>query len=262
MISIAEWTGYKILYLIQFIYEVSRLSFGVLTEMFKWNRSGNKVTFQLLLRQILFTGIDALPMISVISLLLGTIVIIQSTTQLPIIGGESFVGRVIVLVIIRELGPLITAIVVIGRSGSAIATEFGLMCINREIEALEVMGINKIRILVLPRLLGCIIATICLTIYFDLMAILGGYIISRIQLTTPFNLYIHKIILSLEFSDIYVSLMKSAIFGIIIAILSSYHGLRVKRYATEVPQATTKAVIGSIVTCFLFSSALTMMFYI
>lgn len=262
MFRLAEFTGNKVLDLIQFFYEVFRLSFEALTELFKWNRTGNRVAFNLLLRQILFTGIDALPMISVISLLLGTIVIIQSTTQLPIIGGENFVGSVIVMVIIGELGPLITAIVVIGRSGSAIATEFGLMCINREIEALEVMGINKTRILVLPRLLGCIIATICLTIYFDLMAILGGYIISRIQLTTPFDLYIHKIILSLEFSDIYVSLVKSAIFGIIIAILSSYHGLRVKRFVTEVPQATTKAVISSIVICLLFSTTLTMMLYI
>jgi len=262
MFRFAELTGSKVLNLIQLFYELYRLSFDALTELFKWNRTGNSVTLNLLLRQILFTGIDALPMISVISLLLGTIVIIQSTTQLPIIGAENFVGSVIVLVIIRELGPLITAIVVVGRSGSAITTELGLMRINREIEALEIMGINKTRLLVLPRLLGCIIATICLTIYFDLMAILGGYIISRIQLTTPFNLYMHKIILSLEFSDIYVSLIKSAIFGIIIAILSSYHGMRVKRYATEVPQATTKAVISSIVICFLFSSALTMMFYI
>ena len=262
MLRLAELAGNKVLNLIQCFYEIFRLSFEALTELFKWNRTGNSVTFNLLLRQILFTGIDALPMISVISLLLGTIVIIQSTTQLPIIGAENFVGSVIVLVIIRELGPLITAIVVIGRSGSAIATEFGLMCINREIEALDVMGISKTRVLVLPRLLGCIIATMCLTIYFDLMAILGGYIISRIQLTTPFNLYMHKIILSLEFSDIYVSLIKSAIFGIIIAILSSYYGLRAKRYATEVPQATTKAVISSIVICFLFSSGLTMMFYI
>lgn len=262
MFRIAEFTGNKVLNMIQCFYEVFRLLFEALIELFKWNRTGNRVAFNLLLRQILFTGIDAIPMITVISLLLGTIVIIQSTTQLPIIGGENFVGSVIVMVIVGELGPLITAIVVIGRSGSAIATEFGLMCINKEIEALEVMGINKTRILVLPRLLGCIIATVCLTIYFDLMAILGGYIISRIQLTTPFDLYIHKIILSLEFSDIYVSLIKSAIFGIIIAILSSYHGLRVKRFATEVPQATTRAVISSIVTCLLFSTALTMMLYL
>ena len=262
MFGFAELTGNKVLNLIQFFYEIYHLSSEALIELFKWNRTGNNVTFNLLLRQILFTGIDAAPMISLISLLLGTIVIIQSTTQLPIIGGESFVGSVIVLVIIRELGPLITAIVVIGRSGSAIATELGLMSINREIEALEVMGMSKTRILVLPRLLGCIIATICLTIYFDLVAILGGYIISRIQLTTPFNFYIHKIISSLEFSDISISITKSTIFGIIIAILSSYHGLRVKRYAAEVPQGTTKAVISSIVICFLFSSALTMMFYL
>ena len=261
MFTIAEWAGKKVLYLNQSICEICRISFGVFKELIKWNRRGNRVTRQLLLRQILFTGIDAFPMISLLSLLLGTIVVTQSTAQLPIIGGENFLGTVIVLVIIRELGPLITAIVVIGRSGAAIAAELGLMRINHETEALEVMGINITRVLVLPRLLGCIVATVCLTIYFDLLAILGGYAISRIQLTTSFNLFLHRIILSLQFSDLYVSLMKSAIFGIIIAILSSYHGLKVKRYATEVPQATTKAVISSIVVCFFFNSALTMVFY-
>ncbi len=262
MLSLAEWTGKKVINLIQFIYGVYKLSYASFIELFKWNEKGNKVVFQLLLKQILFTGIDALPMISIISLLLGTIVITQSTTQLPIIGGENFIGNIIVLVIIRELGPLITAIVIIGRSGSAIGTELGIMRINQEIEALRAMGIRITRILVVPRILGCVIATLCLTIFFDLSAILGGYIISSIQLTTPFNLYFYRIILSLQYSDIYISLMKSAAFGVIIAILSCYHGLNVKQYTTEVPQATTKAVISSIVACFLFSSGLTMMFYI
>lgn len=262
MLSLAEWTGKFFLNLFQYYYEVCQLSYAAFKELFTWNQPGNRVTYQLILKQILFTGIDALPMISVISLLLGTIVITQSTTQLPIIGGENFIGKVIVLVIIRELGPLITAIVVIGRSGSAIATELGIMCINQEIEAIEVMGIKTTRFLVLPRILGCVFATLCLTIYFDLLAILGGYIISKIQLTTSFNLYLNRIILSLQFSDIYISVIKCVAFGIIIAALSCYHGLKVKRYSTEVPQATTKAVISSIVVCFFFSSAVTMLFYI
>ena len=262
MLAFAQWTGVKTLNLIQCLSEICELFYRTIGELFRWNDPGTKIVNHLLLRQILFTGIDALPMISIISLLFGTIVITQTATQLPIFGGEDLIGNVIVLVIVRELGPLITAIVVIGRSGSAIATEFGMMCINQEIEALEVMGIRKTRILVLPRVLGSVFATICLTIYFDLLAILGGYIISRIQLTTPFDIYMHRIIMSLQYSDIYLSLMKSAAFGIIIAIFSSYHGLRVKRFSTEVPQATTKAVISSMLACFLFSSALTMMFYI
>lgn len=262
MLGLTEYTGKKFIDLIQFIYGVCKLSYSSFIEIFKWKQKGNKIVFQLLLRQILFTGIDALPMISIISLLLGTIVIIQSTTQLPVIGGEDFIGNIIVLVIIRELGPLITAIVIIGRSGSAIGTELGMMCINQEIEALKAMGIEITRILVLPRILGCVIATLCLTIYFDLSAILGGYIISRIQLTTPFNFYLYRIVLSLQYSDIFISLMKSVAFGVIIAILSCFHGLGIKQYSTEVPQATTKAVISSIVVCFLFSSAMTMVFYL
>lgn len=262
MFSLFEWTGNKALCLIRYIVNVGKLTFGACAELMSWNRKGRKVISQVLLRQIVFTGVDAIPMISVISLLLGTIVITQAFTQLPVYGGESYIGNVIVSVIIRELGPLITAIVVIGRSGSAIATELGLMGINHEVEALEAMGISKIRVIVLPRVLGSVIAIICLTVYFDLLAILGGFIISSIQLTTPFYLYLHRIFLALQVSDIVLTLIKSAMFGFVIAILSSYHGLKVKQYILEVPQATTKAVISSLVVCFFFSSALTMIFYL
>lgn len=264
MLTLAGRVGNKFLSILHDTSKVIDLLYLSLGDFFisirRWH--GNRLIFQVLQKQVLFTGVDALPIISIISLLLGAIVITQSTTQLPMIGGENFIGNVIVLVIIRELGPLVTAMVVIARSGSAIATELGIMSINKEIEALEAMGISITRFLIFPRIIGFLIAILCLSVYFDIMAILGGFIISKIQLVTPFDVYIYRISLALSPSDVGISLMKCAVFGVIIAILSSYHGLRVKYCSTEVPQATTRAIVSSIVVCFLFNSAVTIIFYI
>lgn len=261
MLAIAEWTGKRFFDVTRNIFEIVDLFCVSLKELCTWNRCGKRVLSNLLFRQILFTGVDALPIISIISILLGAIVVTQSTTQLPLLGGEEFIGKVITVVIIRELGPLLTAIIVIGRSCSAIATELGIMRINQEVEALEMMGISVTRLLVLPRVLGCLISMLFLTIYFDVMAILGGFAISNIQMAIPMELYLHRIALSLNFNDIFVFLLKSVSFGIIIAVVSVYNGLKVKHFATEVPQATTKAVISSVVACFLYNSALTIIFY-
>ncbi len=261
MLLISKWIGKKTLGLLWSVYGICELSYVSLKESLSWNKQGNRVFFPLFFRQVLFTGVDALPIISLISLLLGTIVITQSTTQLPALGGEDFIGKVIVVVIIRELGPLLTAIVVIGRSCSAISAELGLMRINQEVEALEMMGINMVRFLVLPRIFGCLISILCLTLYFDVMAILGGYIISKIQLVTPFDLYIQRVAQSLQFSDIFISLVKCSLFGITIAVIGVYNGLGVKQYMAEVPQAITKGVISSMVVCFLFNSVITIIFY-
>lgn len=261
MFSIAEYTGKKMVRLSRDVSGIIALGAAVTKEALPWNRKGERVLFPLFLRQVLFTGVDALPIVTLISLLLGAVVIIQSTTQLPLFGAEEFIGKVIVVAIIRELGPLITAMVVIGRSCSAIAAELGLMRIHEEIEALESMGINPIRILVLPRVLGCLVSFLCLTVYFDVMAIMGGYVVSRAQLVTPLDLYLHRITAALELSDILVSQGKCVLFGLIISLLAIYNGWKVRRYATEVPQATTRAVMGAMLICFFINGLLTTVFY-
>ena len=126
--------------------------------------------------QIYFTGWQAIPLISVLALACGGLVILQSGANLTLFGGSQMIGNLLVVIVVRELGPLMTALVVIARSGTAVASEVGNMRANREIEALESMGINPLIFIVFPRVLGGVISVVCLSFYFTLIALIGGFL--------------------------------------------------------------------------------------
>lgn len=223
---------------------------------------GDRLVFDVILRQILFTGVEAMKVITVIALLLGFVTIVQVTTQLPRVGGESYIGTMLVLVVVRELGPLITAFIIIGRSGTAVSTEIGNMMINSEISALEAMGINPLRFIVLPRLIGITVAVACLSLYFNLVSLFGGFFFSRLFIDYPLGSYINDLGKALGFWDVAVSTLKCLLFGLIVAVVCCYRGFSVKFSSTEVPQVTTRAVVASILFCFLMNALITALFYI
>ncbi|MEK6590270.1 MAG: ABC transporter permease, partial [Nitrospinota bacterium] len=238
MMGLVGWFGEKILNALNYLADLYSLVHRSIISLPLIKKHDRQVAVQVILRQIIFTGIDAIPVISSIALMLGAIVIIQSVTQLPKVGGDEFIGKILVLVVIRELGPILTAFVIIGRSGSAIPTELGNMKINSEIEALEVMGIDLIRYIVMPRILGFVVSTVALVIYFDVVAIIGGFIISKMSITTYFLDFLIIILKSLTFTDISISTIKGMVFGLTVAVVGCYHGLSVQRSITEVPQQT------------------------
>jgi phospholipid/cholesterol/gamma-HCH transport system permease protein len=262
MMGLVGWFGEKILNALNYLADLYSLVHRSIISLPLIKKHDRQVAVQVILRQIIFTGIDAIPVISSIALMLGAIVIIQSVTQLPKVGGDEFIGKILVLVVIRELGPILTVFVVIGRSGSAIPTELGNMKINSEIEALEVMGIDLIRYIVMPRILGFVVSTVALVIYFDVVAIIGGFFISKMSITTYFLDFLIIIIKSLTFTDISISAVKGMVFGLTVAVVGCYHGLSVQRSITEVPQQTTKAIINSIIICFILNSLITIIGYI
>src|SRR5207253_1941163 len=173
--------------------------------------------FGVITRQILFTGVDALPVVGAIALMLGLIIIIQAGTTLPQVGAGAFLAKIIELTVVRELGPLLTAFIVIWRSGTAISTELGNMRVAKEITALEAMGISPIRFLVMPRLVGAVVAMVCLTVYFDMTAIVGGFLMAKLKLTIPLAVYIDEIGASLSFADLLITVIKSVLFGFAVA---------------------------------------------
>ena len=254
--------GHRLLGTANYFFELSTLFSSSIISFFSSTRSEQRVSFQVMLRQILFTGVEALPAIGTIALLLGVVIIIQSVTQLPRIGGEEYVGKILVMVILRELGPLMTAFLVIGRSGTAISTEIGNMVVSHEIEALKVMGIDTRRFIVAPRILGVTTAVICLSLYFDLIALVGGFIVAKLTLVTSFSSFARILSVSITGSDLITSLLKSLFFGNIIALVCIYQGFTVKISPTEVPQATTRAVVQSLFFVFLANSLLTLLFYL
>lgn len=212
--------------------------------------------------QIYFTGWQALPLISVLALASGSIVIMQSQAQLSLLGGAEMIGNLLVVIIVREISPLLTALIVIARSGTAVASEIGNMRVNREIEALEVMGINPLSYVVFPRLAGGIISVLCLAFYFTFIALLGGFLVTRLVDDTPFTFYADSLARAFAMEDVILFLLKNTFSGAIIFTVSCYQGMQVKLGPHEVPQVTTKAVVNSVIYVTIFNLVVTSLFYV
>jgi phospholipid/cholesterol/gamma-HCH transport system permease protein len=223
---------------------------------------GMRTIFGVVSAQIYFTGWQAIPLISVLALASGSITILQSSSQLSLFGGTEMIGNLLVVVMVREIGPLLTALVVVARSGTAVATEVGNMRANREIEALESLGINPLSFIVFPRIVGGVISLICLCFYFVVIALIGGFLLTRLINDMPLNFYLDSLVHALTIEDMFLFLIKTGFSGIIIFSISCFQGLEVKRSHHEVPQVTTKAVVDSIVIVTLFNMLVTALFYL
>ena len=233
----------------------------VLRSLFQKRRGSLESGISVLFKQVFFTGVQALPVIALVALALGAIAIVQSLTQLPRFGGEAFIGKILITVIVRELGPILTGFIVIGRSGTAITTEIGNMVVQHEIEALESMGIDPIRYLVIPRVFGVTASLVALNIYFDIFALVGGFLVSKMVLFTSFTVFLREIVSSMVISDVIVSLLKGFIFGILISGVCTFRGFSVRISSTEVPQMASKAVVGSITALFIADGIITFIYY-
>lgn len=247
--SVIGWLGQKTIDGYLYLTDLSAQVYVTARELVSPVRQGRWAALRVTLRQMLFTGVDALPVISAIGLMLGLLVIVQAGTQLPKVGGEGLLGSIIVVVVIRELGPLTTAVLVISRSGAAITTELGNMRVAQEITALELMGIRISRYIVMPRVVAVVVSMLCLIFYFDAIAVLGGFIIARIKLTIPFYTFANAVAQSLSLVDVLVTAAKGILFGTAVAVVCCHHGLSVRTSYTEVPQQTTKAMINSVTIC-------------
>lgn len=256
------WLGRRVLDGRRYLWALWTLVVGALWSFLRPGERGGRAALRVIIRQVLFTGVDAFPVTSVIALLLGMIIIMQAGTQLPKLGASGLVGNIIVLTVIRELGPLITAVIVIGRSGAAITTELGNMSVGREITALILMGIPVIRFLVMPRVIGMVVAMVCLTLYFDAVAVLGGFMIAKLKLTVPFDAFVQGITRALSFRDVGLTALKPLLFGLAVAAICCHHGLRVRSSYTEVPQQTTKAMINAVTMCLLLDIVVSLPVYL
>ena len=223
---------------------------------------GLRTVFSVISAQIYFTGWQAMPLISVLAVAVGGVVILQSSAQLTFLGGAEAIGNILVIVVVRELAPLIVALVVIARSGTAVASEIGNMRVNREIEALESMGINPLSFIVFPRIAGGVISVVCLTFYFNVVALIGGYLVTQLINDMPFGFYIESLSQAMAQTDVWIFLLKNFFSGLIIFSVCCYQGLQVKQASFEVPVVTIKAVVNSIIYVVLFNLFVTAMVYL
>ena len=256
------WIGRKTAEGVAYASDVLYLAYLSFKELFAGSPRGRGEALRVITRQVIFTGVDALPAVSLIALLVGFIVIIQAGTTLPRVGAGPLLAQIVVLTIVRELGPLITAFIVVWRSGTAISIELGNMRVGHELAALHAMGISLTRFIVMPRMVGAIVATLCLTVYFDFVAVVGGFLAAKIQLTIPLAVYFGDIADSLSLADLLITVIKAGLFGFTIAIICSHHGLLVEKSVTEVPQQTTRAMLNTVTICLMLDIVVTAGFYL
>ena len=207
---------------------------------------GKPVRLQRAISQAMDTGVRALPILSLITFFIGLIMALQAAYELRRFGAISAVATAVAVTMSRELGPLVTAIVVIGRSGSAFAAEIGTMKVSEEIDALETMAISPIRFLVAPKFLAMMVMLPCLTIWASVMGILGGSLFGVAQADFTLVRYIKASIDSLFLRDIVTGLIKSVMFGITIAAVGCFEGLSTGGGAEQLGRSTTRAVVMSI----------------
>src|SRR6202790_1878753 len=222
---------------------------------------GKPARFQSTASQAMQVGVRALPILSLITFFIGLILALQSAYELSKLGALNLVARAVALSMTRELGPLITAIVVIGRSGSAFAAEIGTMKVTEEIDALETMAISPIHFLVTPKFLAMMVMLPCLTIWANSMGILGGALFGGTQANFTWARYIQASINALFLRDIMAGLIKSVMFGITITAVGCLEGLSTGAGAEQVGHSTTRAVVMSIFLVVVVDLVFTILFF-
>jgi|YNPMSStandDraft_2_1061718.scaffolds.fasta_scaffold00446_11 phospholipid/cholesterol/gamma-HCH transport system permease protein len=224
-------------------------------------KKGNIIVNSIIINQIYFTGYLAIRLISIVAFSLGAVSIIELFSQLSKFGAIEFIGKILNVVLIRELGPMITAFIVAARSGSAITAEISTMKVNEEVDALELLGIDPLKFIVFPRIIGVSISLIFLYIYFATIGIFGGFFIYYLTAEIDFNSFFLYIMSNINFIDIFSGILKSFILGLFIASISIYYGFRAKN-TTQIPQVITKAIMSNITIIFILNILISILFYI
>jgi len=226
---------------------LSRLAFAAAERAFVGPFRGERLRLREMVGQLRRAGNQSLPLVALISVLVGMILALQSAYQLRDLGAMSLVSDLVAISVTRELAPLLTAILVAGRVGSAVTAELGTMKVSQEVDALEVMGIDPVAFLVVPRLFGLLLAVPCLTLFADAVGILGGCGVAVFVLDFGARGYLLDSLAALELQHLLGGVLKATAFGAIIGLVSCHQGLQTRGGAEQVGRATTAAVVRSIV---------------
>jgi len=212
-----------------------------------------------LIRQVMFTGSDALVLIGFIALSISAVLILQVHQIMGHMGQGRLIYQLLVVIVIRQLSCLLTALVVIARSGTAISTELGNMVVNHEIDLLHSFGISPFNYLVIPRVAGVVVSVFTLTLYFNVIAVVGGAMFAHLAYGIQTDYFITRFINELTFSALFSPVIKSLLFGLAVGLVACYQGLKVSHASTEVPQHTMHAVVSAVVAVILLNILVTIL---
>lgn len=243
--------------LMRFLYIVSDIFYWSVVDLFrrKTYRKGEFV------RQADMIGVKAVPIVAALSFLIGLVLALQSAAQLRQFGANRFIVDLTVIAMMREMGPLITAILVAGRSGSAIASEIATLKITEELDALTTMALEPTRFVVVPKMYACVFTLPFLTILADIFGIVGGMVTAFFSLDITGTVFVNRMEEVLMFRDLVTGLVKSLVFAGIIVITGSFFGFQAERGADEVGQVTTASVVVAISLVIVADSILGLIFY-
>jgi phospholipid/cholesterol/gamma-HCH transport system permease protein len=213
------------------------------------------------LKQTAEIGAASLPIVSLISLFTGMVLALQSAYQMQKMQAEMYIASLVALSMVRELGPVLTALIVAGRCGAAITAEIGTMKVTEQIDALETLAANPINYLVVPRFWALLISLLVLTVYANFIGIAGGYIIGVYKLRIPHHMYVKMTYNPLKHSDLRNGLYKSFVFAIVICVIACFEGMRAEEGAEGVGKATTSSVVRSFVLIIASDCLLTAFMY-
>ncbi len=206
----------------------------------------SRLRLKALVRQMELVGVSSLPIIGLMSFLIGIVIAQQGAVQLQQFGAETLTVNLVGRITLRELGVLMTAIMVAGRSGSAFAAQIGTMQLTEEIDAMRTIGVSPMEALVLPRILAAVLMMPLLGFYASIMAIIGGAVIGDVMLGIPFLTFLMRVQEVVPIHDFWVGIIKAPVFGLIIALAGCYQGMQVRGNAEEVGLRTTMAVVQAI----------------
>ncbi len=218
----------------------------------KWDRT---------VEQIVKIGVDGVPIVTFLSFLIGAVLALNAASQLRQFGATIYIANLVAVSMTREMAPLITAIIVAGRSGSAITAELGTMVVSEEIDAMQTMALSPGRFLLLPRILALLCAVPCLTVLSNLTGVFGGYVIGVMLLGLGSRNYLQQTGQALLTIDLVTGMVKSVVFALLIGLVACYRGFYVQGGAKGVGTNTTASVVASIVLCILADAVFTTIFY-
>jgi phospholipid/cholesterol/gamma-HCH transport system permease protein len=260
-LTFLEFVGSRLMALFGYLGEVVIIITGFIGHFASGLLRMKPVTRSVLWKQVQFTGVDAMPFTGLLALLTALSVVVQ--IQLVGLGQSELFGKLMVVVLVRELGPIIVALVVLARSGTAIATEMATMRVANEIHSLRLSGIDPFDYLVMPRLGGMAVSLFCLAQVFMAISLLGGFMLSRLLVpdAPPFSEYVALITAQLSGLDAFIVALKTVVPGLLIGAIACREGMNCGMTYTEVPRATTRAVVRSFTAIFCWDALITTLIY-
>lgn len=241
--------------------EYARLSTRTFTAFIAMLGGGRGFRLSALFTQMVRIGVASMPTVGLANFLLGVVLAIQGAGQFEKLNATNLVAALVAFSVLREIGPLITAVIVIGRSGSAITAEVGTMKVAEEIEALNVMGIDPVKFLVLPRVLAMIIMMPVLTVLGEAAGLFAGWLICVTTLSLDPIFYVQNSVAAVEQKDLFTGLLKALCFGYVVGSVSCYYGMGVEGGAEGVGKATTTSVVTCLTSMLAMDAILTALIY-